>query len=447
MEHTIHHFRCDFELGNGAYMLIDRTEAIPTHELITHQVQMLRLHSIPGLLAMEIEETDGKAKFRYDISGKRMLSQHLKVNHLSLPLFYEWVYQLIHVLDESKLYMLSMQNYLLEPDFIFVDENGKDLYFTYLPLKDIPDKEPYFVELSQFVSALLVHVQELQGRGVQQLLGWVQQKEINLHELQQRIQSLILKVDSNPNENQMDVKNLETPVKTMEEVLLSTSTGFISKGTQIHMTKKLPEQVPIAPVLIVLTIWLGFALHPMEQLLYLCTGLTIMVISFSYVFLKKINRLEKSIFGFMSKKHFERVEQTEDRKDVPLLLQTSMLRVSDATVWLGNEPCTVSDNIVSEAKYMLQIHKNNQLEQVSIEGDRFLIGRSETDADYTEDDVGLSRIHCEIVVQDAECYVKDLGSMNGSSLNGERMAPYKMYAFHSGDVLKIMQTEFVLSTS
>lgn len=455
MENSIYHLRIDFVQENGTYLLLDRELPLQSCDLISHQVHMLRANSIPGLLTMEIEETNDKFKFRYDISGKRMLSQYLKVNKMSLAQFYDWLYQILHVLDESKLYLLSTQNYVLSLDFIFVGVNGSGIHLTYLPLKEIPGKEPLLADLNRLVSSLLVYIQELKGEGVQQLLGWLQQGEMSLQELKHNVQGLMLALDRGGHGHieEQAVKGAtggtNTTSRTSElKALIPADTGMIIESDIARKSKNTTNRVPFVPALIVIGIWLGFAFHPIEKLLYFCIGFTVLATGMSYVFFKRITGLEQSFLGSMLYKRPPASKlQMNNRQmihEIPEHLETSMIRVSDATVWLGNEMKAASTQSGSKAMYMLQIHKNNQTEQVEIKGEQFLIGRSEADADYAEDAMGLSRIHCEIAILQEGCFVKDLGSMNGSCLNGERMAPYKSYPFRVGDVLKIIQTEFML---
>ncbi len=52
-----------------------------------------------------------------------------------------------------------------------------------------------------------------------------------------------------------------------------------------------------------------------------------------------------------------------------------------------------------------------------------------------ENDKSVSRRHCEFFLEDGVCYVKDLGSFNGTVLNGEKIT--KASAVKVGDTLKI----------
>lgn len=48
---------------------------------------------------------------------------------------------------------------------------------------------------------------------------------------------------------------------------------------------------------------------------------------------------------------------------------------------------------------------------------------------------GVSRRHCALLRRDDHLYIVDLGSSNGTSLNGERLAPHHPYKVADGDKL------------
>ncbi|RIX52750.1 FHA domain-containing protein [Paenibacillus nanensis] len=76
---------------------------------------------------------------------------------------------------------------------------------------------------------------------------------------------------------------------------------------------------------------------------------------------------------------------------------------------------------------------NGQEEKIEIDADSFKIGRSIDGAGYSEDAEGVSRLHLEIERVNGEHHAKDLGSRNGSLLNGKLMVPYKAYKLEAGD--------------
>ena len=51
--------------------------------------------------------------------------------------FYQFLLAIIKVLEDSKIYMLNKENYVLNEDFIYVGNNLNDIYLTYLPLGNV----------------------------------------------------------------------------------------------------------------------------------------------------------------------------------------------------------------------------------------------------------------------------------------------------------------------
>jgi pSer/pThr/pTyr-binding forkhead associated (FHA) protein len=58
-------------------------------------------------------------------------------------------------------------------------------------------------------------------------------------------------------------------------------------------------------------------------------------------------------------------------------------------------------------------------------------------SDYDVVDHGVSRRHARIMKQEAKVVIEDLGSVNGTFLNGERLAAYLPKALCSGDLLQL----------
>jgi hypothetical protein len=78
---------------------------------------------------------------------------------------------------------------------------------------------------------------------------------------------------------------------------------------------------------------------------------------------------------------------------------------------------------------------------VPIPGDRMLIGRSR-DCDLSIVDTNISRRHCEIVRENDLWFVADLGSTNGTELNGQ---PIVRAELKSGDRITIGASDIVFS--
>jgi DNA-binding winged helix-turn-helix (wHTH) protein len=69
-------------------------------------------------------------------------------------------------------------------------------------------------------------------------------------------------------------------------------------------------------------------------------------------------------------------------------------------------------------------------------GERFVIGRA-PGCDLQIDHQAVSRQHAVIMAEERRYYVKDLGSTNGSFLNGKQLEPGRRYPLHANDLFQI----------
>jgi hypothetical protein len=99
-----------------------------------------------------------------------------------------------------------------------------------------------------------------------------------------------------------------------------------------------------------------------------------------------------------------------------------------------------------QGQLQIVVNKNGVEEVIHFLDDRFIIGRNQSGVHYMDTTEGISRVHCEFVKSKDTFEVRDLGSLNGSYLNGELLVPYKLYPFRYGDSLRIVTTEIRIAT-
>lgn len=106
----------------------------------------------------------------------------------------------------------------------------------------------------------------------------------------------------------------------------------------------------------------------------------------------------------------------------------------EATVWLGKPGSREGGSL--NAGQWLERHSDGRLERIEVAGS-LLIGRSGEGVQYVDAAPGISRVHLEIRASGASWTAKDVGSRNGSTLNGVMMVPYKAYPLNTGDVMQL----------
>ena len=111
--------------------------------------------------------------------------------------------------------------------------------------------------------------------------------------------------------------------------------------------------------------------------------------------------------------------------------------VADASLAVGVVQVT-SENVSGSVTWTAVLEINGK--RYPITKSRTVIGRG-TEADITVDDAGISRRHVEILWDGSRAQANDLGSTNGSKLNGARLVSAAM---DSDAVIEIGKTTIVL---
>ncbi|MFC3799668.1 DUF6382 domain-containing protein [Cohnella sp. GCM10012308] len=75
--------------------------------------------------------------------------------------------------------------------------------------------------------------------------------------------------------------------------------------------------------------------------------------------------------------------------------------------------------------------------KIPLKAESLVIGRSKDAAQHVDESGGMSRAHLEMLREQGRWLAKDLGSRNGSWLNGSPMAPYEAYPLETGDCLQV----------
>ena len=84
--------------------------------------------------------------------------------------------------------------------------------------------------------------------------------------------------------------------------------------------------------------------------------------------------------------------------------------------------------------------------KVAVKKEEFLIGRSPK-CHLCAGSSSISRKHCALIRSDASVSVKDLGSRNGTLINGEKIEKGKAHELQSGDELTVGSLRFLVTIS
>ncbi|MFD1886011.1 DUF6382 domain-containing protein [Paenibacillus wenxiniae] len=177
----------DFIQDGKTFMIIDREQSFASSEWSRTQTSMMLSSRIQGILQLHLHELNMKSQLRYDITGKRMLKHCLQSETIGIAEYVGLLLQLVSTLEESSQYMLSLPNYILDEDYMFMEgtlQAGR-LYIAYVPVTEPLTDELVQEHIAYLASQWITAVRELHGNIVQQILRYCQDQSFTLAGLKQ----------------------------------------------------------------------------------------------------------------------------------------------------------------------------------------------------------------------------------------------------------------------
>lgn len=127
--------------------------------------------------------------------------------------------------------------------------------------------------------------------------------------------------------------------------------------------------------------------------------------------------------------------------------KTELLSAPRNATMLLDQDQAAADSTGLSSRYGYLERTGNHIasaETINLSPGSFVIGRSAEVVQFLETASGTSRAHVEVLVNDRRWQLKDLGSKNGTKLNGESMVPYKDYPLEPGDEFSIADVNYKL---
>jgi hypothetical protein len=449
-------------------LYLEHDPPLTSEALHSLETNMLRFNCIPGLLPLDLEEIDLELKLAYRIGRRKPLTERLKLDPLSSLELFRLLYSIAMRIQQADNYMLSEEGFMVREDLIFVSADYHDIALVYAPVRT---REPN--ELGKRMRMLfyygLGYVSEVRGTSIQQCLIYINSGDFHLPEWISRLQEWIASLETKPLPLYTEVP---APTRVQEQPLIRQPVKL--EETSFPMVRELWETGPITELpevgegndnrqtrrimaaLFVLSsaVWGLFAMQPSWNAGYAAFAVQLVLGAFAYSswkyrWLARLVNEEKHVKvqdhkdGFLADYRINSEEASitassmaypeHNRMDQTAFLQnpqqTVLLRPNEVTGG-HNEPILERISDTGHPIRTETVHKTP-----------YVIGRGEH-CDWMLEESGISRRHLEIEY-DGACYcAKDLGSSNGTFVNGERLIPFKGYPLTGGDKIKMIGIEW-----
>ncbi|WP_028593172.1 DUF6382 domain-containing protein [Paenibacillus assamensis] len=188
-------YKADFVHDGKVMMKVVRDPAIRSDELDMHAIKMMQRHPIPQMLTLDVREIDFNVELYFDISGKKMLQQLFRSEKLTEMQLYEWLLQLMRMVEDCRSYMLHPNQLLLHEQFIFIEGGIAQgvLYVPYIPIQAALHENSMMESMCRLAIQLSGSVSSWKGDTFQQMVRMLHDGSYSITQVRQFVQTAIAK--------------------------------------------------------------------------------------------------------------------------------------------------------------------------------------------------------------------------------------------------------------
>ncbi|QGS68915.1 FHA domain-containing protein [Oceanobacillus sp. 143] len=389
----------------------------------------------------------------------------------------------------------------MQKEFIFIGEKPSDAYLTYLPFTGMKRESTIEEEMKKLLTDIAGEVEGLQGNEFKSILNYIKNPAFGLPGLKKLLLELISlrsnvnqnqdMYNNNPNANFADNRNPGInqnnyqPIKPPEQVKeVVNKSKKKAKGKLPPLSSRGRIYLIMGSLLAIALIWKLYDMYTNQTMLIVSSLLTIFVLVFDYVFwrvwrpgvapieakvevpnnssenkaaMPNVQINKQPVFQRqVAKQHEPIIAQTPSfiaqNSMAATAMDTTLLTESNEdTVLLEDEMnlhVVESQSQQAVSAILVRESADEQAQTIEINANNFLIGRNEASVNFKDESIGISRIHAEIIrIDDSSFGLKDLGSKNGSKLNGNTLVPYKIYALNEDDQFELGKATYTFKWS
>lgn len=457
------------------YMIITGEDAIRTEP---YCISILEQQRLEGVLPLEQRQMNGRHLFYYDITGMQSMHYFLDKSKLSYGKVRRIMEGVLHTLDTAYEYLLPCEDFIIKPDFIYLDvlsftpslcflsghhsgiKEQMNQLLEYLMNKvDYSDKEAVLLVYQLYAASreesfTTMHLYQVLNRETGNPLTDLEQAESGKEAVSMQNS---LKERSAPTEESQLLEKipimLEKVEREEEKECYPVSTYLLSAFCAV-----------IGGLLMILGVTTGILYDTYSESIdysKLAALLLIILCVEGYLFRKIWDRKNKRSKIITKSEYIDpRTEmdysEVSDYRRKPILaaklqeesvpkpmiaaapeqknrLQTEDNRKEQEDDY--NPTCLLSDigKIKEDVKLCLRPVTDPDYQPILLTEYPFFIGKLKTNVDYCLDQKVISRYHAKITKEEEGYYITDLNSTNGTFVNGQMLQTYEKKEIVFGD--------------
>lgn len=374
-------------------------------DILWHQIDTIAYNTQLNIYEPVVIQREKRQYLFFDTENDTSLRTFFKQNRVTGNFIKELILNICLVLVEAEGFLLSKNNFKLDVDYIFMDSGFNAVKLIYLPVIDNTT-----FDLKKLIADILFNLAEIsEGDGLlTPLREYIKSGTIALEKVIE-----ICRDNSAAQEKYNEEESWEDPFENSQE-----EKEKVKPNININR---------IVPAIGVILIYL-LEFTPLINYIDFFGNYTKSVLIGGVVLLELIYFIPMILFERKNKQP-RRIEQVEEE-----------IIIDDKTLDLRS--------IEKPLAFLVEKNCANPMKS-EINSEEFYIGRSIGVNDMVCNNKAVGKKHAKIFVKDSKFYITDLGSKNGTFINGVRIDEEQKNELKNGDVVSIANVNlsfFCIST-
>lgn len=412
-----------------------------------YSMKMLANNKILGFLDMEIRSIDYKDEYYYDITGKQTMDIVFRKETLKEAPIKRILSEIIMTIKRSRDYLLLEDNFILSPQYIYMNLDGTDIKLIYFS----GHEESVGEQLLRLIEYMMDKVDYKDKTAVYLIYGIYKM----CREEDCTFERMLEYLDGNES-LEHDLERYEA----REQEILRQEEAFIDMEEEVESEeekKKYPLWVWACCVISVIVSVGVIALAANKGILFdfvtgkIMLGKMAIVLGVigaleAYCLLRLLD--EKNMVAYIDKKT-EYIKPVEEKRKVQkrdrennLLSGFEMNCRNDnnefykeVKVYEENQEQATVVLAERKSRYVLLPEQKDTYMPIPIQEFPFFVGTLKTKVDYAINSRSVSRFHAKIEQENEQFFLSDMNSTNGTFVNEKRLEPNEKVEITLGDFI------------
>jgi pSer/pThr/pTyr-binding forkhead associated (FHA) protein len=462
-----------FESDEAASFLVLNSDA----KVLEYQALMLEHNRMRHVLPVDVVIKEGVGSFYFNITSKISLSFFLARRKLSREEFLKLLLNITSVVNDSAGYLLTVSNFVFDPDYIYISPETLDPMLVYIPAVL---EGGCGTTLQTFIADLLMQHINVDGFGggnlVQRILAEIRSELFN-------VKSLIIVINDLLYANATYASDMTPRKEIVEERMQQLPEAEKTKISLHFKMSGLTILAVLAQVVMGAAIFAGrhFLNTVSDNPTANYAAVVMIVLAIDLLIFRKLNAVkliqigtvqessapsvradyagkgDSAVTGKVSEpRHPQQASAKELLTRVESVVNTDREAIRAAAEVAPVNALPVTGSVVSASgktellarhtkgvRVLKSTRKQNGDEDIFLNKDDFIIGRLADHVDHVIQNNSVGKLHAQVLCRNGICHIKDLNSVNGTFINGNRIDSNKEYELKENDRVLLANSEFV----